>query len=57
MHYTAMMAFNVLPDPTLPDQLPTVLSPHMVGGGLSVLSLVVLWLGVAMMRESHSTGT
>lgn len=55
MHYTAMFAFNVLPDPTLPDQLPTVLSPHMVGGGLSVLSLVVLWLGIAMLREYRAS--
>lgn len=53
MHYTGMIAFRLVPDPSLPDQLPTVLSPMMVGGGLAVLSLVVLWLGAAMMREAR----
>lgn len=54
MHYTAMLALNIVPDPSLPDQLPTVLSPMAVGGGLSILSLVVLWLGHAMTRDASA---
>ena len=53
MHYTAMLALRLVPDPSLPDQLPTTLSPLLVGGGLSILSLVVLWLGNAMTREAR----
>ncbi|MDC8013705.1 MHYT domain-containing protein [Tahibacter soli] len=53
MHYTGMLALNLVPDPSLPDQLPTMLSPMVVGGGLSILSLVVLWLGHAMTRETR----
>jgi NO-binding membrane sensor protein with MHYT domain len=53
MHYTGMIAFRLVPDPSLPDQMPTMLSPLMVGSGLSILSLVVLWLGTAMTREAR----
>lgn len=57
MHYTGMIALKIVPDPSLPDQLPTMLSPTVVGGGLSILSLIVLWLGNAMTREARLEAT
>jgi NO-binding membrane sensor protein with MHYT domain len=51
MHYTGMVALALVPDPSLPEQLPTALSPLVVGSGLFLLSLIVLFIGWALTRE------
>lgn len=51
MHYTGMVAVNVVHDPNIPEPLPTALSPLVVGSGLFLLSLLVLAIGLALTRE------
>ena len=50
MHYTGMVAVDVVHDPSAPEPLPTALSPLVVGSGLFLLSLLVLVVGLALTR-------
>jgi NO-binding membrane sensor protein with MHYT domain len=50
MHYTGMVAVNVVHDPSAVEPLPTALSPLVVGSGLFLLSLLVLAVGLALTR-------
>ena len=50
MHYTGMVAINVVHDPAAVEPLPTALSPLVVGSGLFLLSLLVLAVGLALTR-------
>jgi NO-binding membrane sensor protein with MHYT domain len=56
MHYTGMVAVNVVHDPNMPEPLPTALSPLVVGSGLFLLSLLVLAIGLALTREQAVRG-
>lgn len=51
MHYTGMLAVNMVHDLDAPEPLPTALSPAVVASGLSLLSLLVLTFGLALTRE------
>ncbi len=51
MHYTGMAAVRLVPDPSIPEPLPTALSPTVVGSGLFALSVLVLVIGHALTRE------
>lgn len=51
MHYTGMFAVVMTHDSSLPEPLPTALSPLVVASGLFLLSLLVLAVGLALTRE------
>lgn len=51
MHYTGMLAVNVVHDPNAAEPLPTALSPLVMGSGLFLLTLLVLAVGLALTRE------
>lgn len=50
MHYTGMFAFTYTMVHTSEIPLPSALSPSVVGGGLFVLSVIVLLVGMALTR-------
>lgn len=51
MHYTGMLAFSYTMTNEHNVVLPSALSPVVVGGGLFMLSLVVLFIGTTLTRE------
>jgi NO-binding membrane sensor protein with MHYT domain len=56
MHYTGMLAVNMMHELEAPEPLPTALSPAVVASGLFLLSLLVLSFGLALTREQAVRG-
>ncbi|MFN2333301.1 MAG: MHYT domain-containing protein [Wenzhouxiangellaceae bacterium] len=58
MHYTGMFAWSyTMTEQASAAPLPSALSPSVVGGGLFLLSLIVLLVGIALTRGNRSLET